>query len=262
VIVVCIVWHMSFNAVVRWRHRQFGFRPPRPMLRPTTGSGLNVSSAGMRRIVTLAEAMALPAASPYRDLIVLTAFSVVLGTLVIQGLTLKPLLRALNLHDPREYSLVGITLRLIPKTSSIFIVLRLKSTMVVVLVALWLPASSHALLQHFGFIHQAHVHDHHGDAHADHDADSEGSHEHDTDNHPAADGLCLSASGKVELAKPVTLAALPWLIAEFCTAVNIPSAIALRSGPSPPGVAPPELSHRWQFSSRAALPVRAPSFVS
>jgi CPA1 family monovalent cation:H+ antiporter len=33
------------------------------------------------------------------DLIVLTAFSVVLGTLVIQGLTLKPLLRALNLQD-------------------------------------------------------------------------------------------------------------------------------------------------------------------
>ena len=29
----------------------------------------------------------------------LTAFSVVLGTLVIQGLTLKPLLRALDLHD-------------------------------------------------------------------------------------------------------------------------------------------------------------------
>jgi CPA1 family monovalent cation:H+ antiporter len=30
---------------------------------------------------------------------VLTAFSVVLGTLIIQGLTLKPLLRALDLHD-------------------------------------------------------------------------------------------------------------------------------------------------------------------
>lgn len=29
----------------------------------------------------------------------LTAFSVVLGTLAIQGLTLKPLLRALDLHD-------------------------------------------------------------------------------------------------------------------------------------------------------------------
>lgn len=36
---------------------------------------------------------------PYRDLIVLTAFSVVLGTLVMQGLTLKPLLRALELSD-------------------------------------------------------------------------------------------------------------------------------------------------------------------
>jgi hypothetical protein len=43
--------------------------------------------------------MALPPAFPYRDLIVLTAFSVVLGTLVIQGLTLRPLLRALDLHD-------------------------------------------------------------------------------------------------------------------------------------------------------------------
>src|SRR6185436_16636856 len=71
----------------------------RPMLRPTVGSGLVISWAGMRGIVTLAAAMALPPAFPYRDLIVLTAFSVVLGTLAIQGLTLKPLMRALDLHD-------------------------------------------------------------------------------------------------------------------------------------------------------------------
>ena len=99
VIVVRLAWQMSFNAVVRWSHRRFGFRPPRPMLRPTVGSGLVISWAGMRGIVTLAAAMALPPAFPYRDLIVLTAFAVVLGTLVIQGLTLKPLLRALNLQD-------------------------------------------------------------------------------------------------------------------------------------------------------------------
>jgi monovalent cation/hydrogen antiporter len=99
VIVVRLAWHMSFNAVVRWRHRRFGFHPPRPMLRPTVGSGLLISWAGMRGIVSLAAALALPAAFPYRDLILLTAFSVVLGTLVIQGLTLKPLLRALDLHD-------------------------------------------------------------------------------------------------------------------------------------------------------------------
>ena len=99
VILVRIAWHMSFNAVVRWRHRRFGFHPPRPMLRPTVGSGLVISWSGMRGIVSLAAAMALPAAFPFRDLIVLTAFAVVLGTLVIQGLTLRPLLRALDLHD-------------------------------------------------------------------------------------------------------------------------------------------------------------------
>jgi Na+/H+ antiporter len=99
VIAVRIVWHMSFNAVIRWRHRKVGFHPPRPMLRPSVGSGFVISWAGMRGIVSLAAALALPPDFPHRDLIILTAFCVVLGTLVIQGLTLKPLLRALDLHD-------------------------------------------------------------------------------------------------------------------------------------------------------------------
>jgi len=90
---------MSFNAVIRWRDRRFGFNPPRPMLQPTVASGLVISWSGMRGIVSLAAALALPVPFPYRDLIVLSAFSVVLGTLTIQGLTLKPLLRALNLTD-------------------------------------------------------------------------------------------------------------------------------------------------------------------
>ena len=94
-----IVWQMSFNAVIRWRERRYGFHPPRPMLRPTVGSGLVISWAGMRGIVSLAAAMALPAPFPYRDLIVFTAFAVVLGTLILQGLTLGPLLRALDLRD-------------------------------------------------------------------------------------------------------------------------------------------------------------------
>jgi CPA1 family monovalent cation:H+ antiporter len=99
VIVVRMAWHMSFNAVIRWRDRRHGFHPPRPMLRPTVGSGLIISWSGMRGIVSLAAAMALPAGFPERDLIVMTAFAVVLGTLVVQGLTLKPLLRALALRD-------------------------------------------------------------------------------------------------------------------------------------------------------------------
>jgi len=99
VIVVRFAWHMSFNAGIRWWENRRGFHPPRPMLRPTVGSGLVISWAGMRGIVSLAAAMALPPAFPYRNLIVLTAFAVVLGTLVIQGLTLKALLRSLDLQD-------------------------------------------------------------------------------------------------------------------------------------------------------------------
>src|ERR1700730_16208424 len=99
VIVVRIAWHMSFNAVIRWQERRFGFHPPRPMLRPSVGSGLLISWSGMRGIVTLAAALALPAVFPFRDVIVLTAFSVVLGTLALQGLTLKPLFRVLDLRD-------------------------------------------------------------------------------------------------------------------------------------------------------------------
>jgi CPA1 family monovalent cation:H+ antiporter len=99
VIIVRMAWHMSFNGIVRWRDRRRGFRPVRPMLRPSIGSGLVISWVGMRGIVSVAAALALPSAFPYRDLIVLTVFCVVLGTLVLQGLTLKPLLRLLDLHD-------------------------------------------------------------------------------------------------------------------------------------------------------------------
>src|SRR5262245_48048280 len=40
VIVIRLAWQMSFNAVIRRRERLFGFHPPRPMLRPSVGSGL------------------------------------------------------------------------------------------------------------------------------------------------------------------------------------------------------------------------------
>jgi NhaP-type Na+/H+ or K+/H+ antiporter len=47
----------------------------------------------------MATAFALPAGFPQRDLVVLTAFAVVLATLVIQGLTLAPLIRWLKLDE-------------------------------------------------------------------------------------------------------------------------------------------------------------------
>jgi CPA1 family monovalent cation:H+ antiporter len=101
VIVTRFAWHMSFNGVLRLRIRLFGFNPPRPMLQPTIRSGLIISWCGMRGIVTLAAALALPpeSAFPHRDFVVLSAFVVVLGTLVIQGLTLRPLVLLFALRD-------------------------------------------------------------------------------------------------------------------------------------------------------------------
>jgi Na+/H+ antiporter len=70
--------------------------PPWPQL-------LVVGWAGMRGIVSLAAALALPLATasgapfPFRNEIIVLTFAVILSTLVIQGLTLKPLIRALKL---------------------------------------------------------------------------------------------------------------------------------------------------------------------
>ena len=95
-------WVMGYHALRRWREDKAADAVRRG---PTMGGGLVVSWAGMRGIVTLAAAFAIPeslpdgAAFPYRDVILLCAFGVVLGTLVLQGLTLKPLIRRLGLSD-------------------------------------------------------------------------------------------------------------------------------------------------------------------
>jgi monovalent cation/hydrogen antiporter len=103
VILVRIAWVMFYNRVAAWKIRRFGAHTERPTTLPTIGTGLVVSWCGMRGIVTLAAALALPDGSsqpfPYRDLIILCAFAVVLTTLVLQGLTLRPLMERVGLKD-------------------------------------------------------------------------------------------------------------------------------------------------------------------
>ncbi|GFE81180.1 sodium:proton antiporter [Steroidobacter agaridevorans] len=75
--------------------------------KPTFSSNAHavlVSWCGMRGLVTLATAMSLPGTFPERDLIVLSAFAVVLGTLVVQGLTLRPLIRYLSFPPDRSFA--------------------------------------------------------------------------------------------------------------------------------------------------------------
>lgn len=98
VIGVRVAWVVAYSAAQMLRMRVFGALR-RASRRPSIASGLAVGWCGMRGIVTLAAALALPGDFPQRDLLVFTAFCVVLGTLVLQGLTLRPVLDALPLPD-------------------------------------------------------------------------------------------------------------------------------------------------------------------
>ncbi|BAV47747.1 Na+/H+ antiporter [Mesorhizobium loti] len=99
VIVARLVWVASYVAIIRWFARFGGEDKKRDL--PTFGGAVLVGWCGMRGLVTLVVAIALPAGFPGRDPIVLAAFAVVLGTLVLQGMTLKPLLRILNFDPDR-----------------------------------------------------------------------------------------------------------------------------------------------------------------
>jgi monovalent cation/hydrogen antiporter len=96
---------MGYAAVGGWIVGRASIRQHRPARYPSFRGATVIAWCGMRGIVTLAAALALPdgvhgpLAFPYRDLILFTAFSVVFSTLVLQGLTVGPLLRALALED-------------------------------------------------------------------------------------------------------------------------------------------------------------------
>jgi CPA1 family monovalent cation:H+ antiporter len=98
VIAVRLIWVMAYTLAQRRKRPAGAAELSRPSLTPK--GGLVIGWSGMRGIVTLAAALALPSEFPFRDFIQLTAFVVVLGTLVIQGLTLRPLL--LFLRFPKD----------------------------------------------------------------------------------------------------------------------------------------------------------------
>jgi Na+/H+ antiporter len=91
-----VAWVMGYALVGRRLGRARAGAPSADgSLRPA----IAIAWCGMRGIVTLAAGLALPEAFPQRDLVLFTAFCVVLGTLVLQGGTLSLLMRALRLED-------------------------------------------------------------------------------------------------------------------------------------------------------------------
>jgi CPA1 family monovalent cation:H+ antiporter len=89
----------------------------RPSADPTTGKlpspkfTVVLGWAGMRGVVTLAAAFVIPPDAPYREVLLLIAFTVVAGTLFLQGLSLPMLARRLNVPapDPLEDALARAT---------------------------------------------------------------------------------------------------------------------------------------------------------
>jgi monovalent cation/hydrogen antiporter len=66
---------------------------------PPVAVPIVMSWAGMRGVVSLAAALALPDGFPGRDFILATTFAVILVTVLVQGATLAPLIRVLGLSE-------------------------------------------------------------------------------------------------------------------------------------------------------------------
>jgi Na+/H+ antiporter len=104
VIGVRFFWVMTYGTVVRFIQSFFEpgtFGPPMPRVR----TGVLVSWCGMRGLVTLATAFSLPPEFPGRNVIVLSAFTVVLGTLIVQGFTIRPLIALLRIAPDESLEL-------------------------------------------------------------------------------------------------------------------------------------------------------------
>lgn len=99
VVLVRLVWVMLYRRANAYLAKKQGRKAA---IGPA--QGILVSWCGMRGLVTLATALSLPDSFPERDLIVLSAFAVVLGTLVVQGLTLGPLIRRLSFPPDRSFN--------------------------------------------------------------------------------------------------------------------------------------------------------------
>jgi len=105
VVAMRIIWVFGATAIPgAQRLLGSGQRPSHPWRESTV-----VGWAGMRGAVSLAAALALPQSFPHRDLVVFLTFTVIVATLVGQGLTLPPLIRRLGLvtRDQQDAVLVA-----------------------------------------------------------------------------------------------------------------------------------------------------------
>ncbi|MBI5772854.1 MAG: hypothetical protein HZA89_03810 [Verrucomicrobia bacterium] len=123
---------------------------------------------------------------------------------------------------------------------------RLKTIVAMMLLAVWLPATSHCLLEIAGVIHES-----------DCCANAQGAEE---PGHDAADGNCQIEAGNYRLPKPGSFVLSPVFMP--CLSLLLVSPALDLTAPVPgfgANAPPPELPVSWCFLWRTALPARAPS---
>ena len=97
-IVSRFVWIFPASWLPRRLFPKLAERDPMPPVAHMTV----LSWAGMRGVVSLAAALALPTAFPQRDIIVFVAFCAIFVTLVLQGTTLRPLIGWLGIKADED----------------------------------------------------------------------------------------------------------------------------------------------------------------
>ncbi|MGW7317314.1 Na+/H+ antiporter [Streptomyces sp. NPDC054865] len=97
VVAARFLWVFPATFLPRWLSERIREREPETNWK----APVIVGWAGMRGVVSLAIAFSVPMDVPHRNLILFLTFTTVIGTLVVQGLTLPPLIKLLKL-PPRD----------------------------------------------------------------------------------------------------------------------------------------------------------------
>ncbi|MBM9401137.1 Na+/H+ antiporter [Gluconacetobacter azotocaptans] len=98
VIVARFAWLLGSHALLRTL-QMLGFLRAR---RSSVATAALMSWAGMRGVVTLVAALSLPDSLPGRDMILVSAFAVILVTVLVQGSTLGRAIRCLRLNGAED----------------------------------------------------------------------------------------------------------------------------------------------------------------
>jgi monovalent cation/hydrogen antiporter len=115
IIVIRILWVYPAAFIPRWLFKSIRDTEEKPSLK----SIFLIGWSGMRGVVSLASALAIPLTLagdvfPHRNLILFITFVVILVTLVLQGLSLKPLIRLLKIdvNEKEAENLLALSLRI------------------------------------------------------------------------------------------------------------------------------------------------------